>query len=77
MKEFEKITIDGTKFVVLGTADDGRLELIDDTRLDYAVGLFACKLICPSCHKEFYALDTGKMSSCTCPECSAVVEVKH
>ncbi|MGP1377182.1 MAG: hypothetical protein ACTTKS_06450 [Bulleidia sp.] len=76
MKEFEKITIDGTKYVVLGTMDDGRLELVDDTRLDYAVGLFARKLTCPTCNKEFYVLDSGKMSSCVCPECASSVEIK-
>jgi PHP family Zn ribbon phosphoesterase len=77
MKDFEKIEIDGVKYVVLGTNDDGRVELVDDTRLDYAVGMFAFPLTCPKCGKAFYVLDDGKVTSGTCPACGEEVPIER
>ena len=75
MKDCDKITIDGTRYVVLGNTDDGRVELVDDTRMDYAVGMFAFKLTCPKCGSMFYVLDDVKTTSFKCPTCGEEVTI--
>lgn len=66
---YEKTTIDGTVYNVLGKNDDGRYELIEDGRLDYAVSMFAIKAVCPECGTEFYVLDQGPVRKIKCSKC--------
>lgn len=75
--EYEQIVIDGTRYNILDTLDDGRLEIVEYSRMDYATHMYAFKLKCPDCGEEFYVLDDGITKSVKCPGCKNEIQLER